>query len=110
MLKFSQRSDEIFVRDALDASKRAEVLRRERRNQSIAIVAVLLAIAIWFIAQRHWLAGDGDRSPSADFLFFCLVIMANGGSLHARSNVRLLMGLHALEERLTSLVARSGDS
>jgi hypothetical protein len=102
MLKFSQRSDEKFIRDALDASKRADVLRREQRIQSLAVVAVLLAIAIWFIAQRHYLAGAGDRSATADFVFFSLVILANGGSLHARSNVRLLTGLQALEEKLTA--------
>jgi len=110
MLKNIGRADERFLRDAFDASKRSEVLRREKRNQSLCIVAIVLAIAIWFIAQRHWLGGAGSRSPGGDFMFFSLVILANGASLHARSNVRLLEGLRMLEEKLTASIAPRGDS
>jgi hypothetical protein len=102
MLNFGSRSDETFIRDALDASKRAKALRREKRNQSLSVVSGLLAIAVWIVAQWQYLTGSGDMSTNGNFLFFCLAIITSVGSLHARSNVRLLRGLQALEEKLTS--------
>jgi hypothetical protein len=102
MLNFGRQSDETFIRDALDASKRAEALRREKRNQSLSVVAGLLAIAVWVVSQWAYLTGSGDMSPNGNFLFLCLALMTSVGSLHARSNVRLLRGLQALEEKLTS--------
>ena len=102
MLNFGKRSDETFIRDALDASKRAEALRREKRNQSLSTIAGLLAIAVWIVAQWEYLTGSGDMSTNGNFLFLCLALMTAVGSLHARSNVRLLRGLKALEEKLTA--------
>jgi hypothetical protein len=103
MLNFGRQSDETFIRDALDASKRAEALRREKRNQSLSTIAGLLAIAVWIVAQWEYLTGSGgDMSTNGNFLFLCLALMTAVGSLHARSNVRLLRGLQALEEKLTS--------
>jgi hypothetical protein len=101
MLSFGDRSDERFIREALDASKRAKVLRREKRNQSLSSVAGLLAIAVWFVAQWDYLTGSADMSTSGNFLFLCLALMTTVGSLQARANVRLLRGLQALEEKLT---------
>lgn len=102
MLSFGKRSDDTFIRDALDATKRAEVFRREKRNQSLSIVAGFVAVAVWVMAQWQYLTGSGEMSPNGNFVFFCLALMTSFGSLHARSNLRLLAGLQALEEKLTS--------
>jgi len=102
MLNFGKRSDERFIRDALDAARRAEVLRREKRNQSLSVVAGAVAVAVWIAAQWQYLNGSGEMSPNGNFLFFCLALATSIGSLHARSNVRLLRALQALEEKLTS--------
>ena len=102
MLSIGKGSDETFIRDALDATKRAEVLRREKRRQSLSIVAGLVAIAVWVTAQWHYLTGSGAMSPNGNFVFLCLALMTSVGSLHARSNIRLLRGLQALEEKLSS--------
>jgi hypothetical protein len=104
------RIDEKFVSECFDPSKREKALRREKRNQWLCLIAAALAAAAWVIHQRHWLAGTGPSSAFADFVFLCIVIGTTGLSLFTRSNIRLLLGLRALEERVSSATARAGDS
>jgi len=109
MLKFSQwlvRSDEDFVSRCMDPSKREGALRRQSRNLLLCVLAALLAVVFWFAEQRSYLAGAGERSAGADFVFLCLMVITIAVSLFWRSNIRLLLGLRALEEKAAS--AREG--
>lgn len=105
MLIPSIRSDQEFVSSCLDPSRREAVLARERRNHSLGILAFAIAAVGWGIGQWPALSGAGERSAGDDFMILFIAMLSGWVMLAARSNIRLLLGIQALEQRRAGGVA-----
>ena len=110
MVNWWDRSDARFVRECLDEGRRVKILRRQNRNHLLCALSGLLGGCAWLMMQWDWFSGAGAQSPIADFTFLVIIIATTAGSLHARMNVRLLLGLQALEGKMASSRSQPVDS
>jgi len=100
-------SDLAFVASCLDPSRREAVLKRERRSLGLGALAFTIALAAWSFAQWPALAGSAERSSGDDFMLLIIASMCGWVALAARSNIRLLLAIEALEQRRAT-AAESG--
>ena len=100
-MKYLDRKDEEFIRNCVGPSRGAEAMRREKRILLVVRILLLLTFACWYLVTQVWPPPDVSSQPF-DFAFLCCVIAFGGLSMFTQQNIRLILALRAIQERLPS--------